>query len=195
MDSSIIVITALSARLCLVIIFIPSAVGKFRHWREFIRGAVDYQLLTPPLAKLLAAFLPWAELAIAVMLITGYGLRFAGIAASFLMVFFIVALMINLFRGRSIRCSCYGIADTSTISWGTVARNLVLLALALTVALASPLVLTANEMMLLWNRDFQAIREWAIVILLLVCFSLSMIMLTAWSLDIYQRISHLKVQR
>lgn len=122
-------VVALAARLCLGLFFLQGALGKVVDLRQFIRGVVDYRMLPEPAARIFGALLPWGELALALALILGVAVPLSAAAAMVLLACFITAVGVNLRRGQAIRCNCHGIAATSAIGWGTIARNGLLLAL------------------------------------------------------------------
>lgn len=129
---------ALVARLYLGGFLVLSALGKLRNLSNFVDGTIAYQILPPQVAKLFALLLPWVELGIAALLLSGLYLRLVSLLTILLLLCFIVAIAVNLRQGRQIPCSCYGLVGTDVISWGTVVRNLFLVVLALIVAVGAP---------------------------------------------------------
>src|SRR5260370_7401688 len=123
-----------ASRLYLGLLLLLSAGHKLRRPSAFIEGVVDYRILPEGSARMRGATLPWVELAIAVALLTGFALTVASLAAASLLCVFVLAVVINLRRGRMITCNCYGVAGTAVIGWGTVGRNAVLLLVALATA-------------------------------------------------------------
>ena len=67
----------------------------------------------------------------------------AGLAAAALAMF-TGAVAVNLLRGRRIDCGCSGVVADTRITWLTVARNLALTALAVTVAVTWPTALSID---------------------------------------------------
>ena len=132
---TIFVAFALIARLFLGGYFLLSAFGKLRDMPGFVQGTVDYRVLPASLARPFALLLPWIELGLAAMLLGGFALQFAGACTLLLLIAFTAAIFINLQRGREIPCNCYGLASSELINWGTIARNLLLMAFALLVTL------------------------------------------------------------
>jgi hypothetical protein len=53
----------------------------------------------------------WLEIILGVFLLFGWQMRWWGLAASALMVFFIVLLAITYFRGIDANCGCFGTGD------------------------------------------------------------------------------------
>lgn len=121
----------LAMRLCLAAVFAYAAIGKIMNLPEFTRGVVDYALLPPRLSAAIARFVPWLELGVAVALIAGVATPMATALAAVMLAVFIGAVTVNLHRGRLIPCHCHGLAGTETIGWGTVARNGLLVLMAL----------------------------------------------------------------
>lgn len=100
-------------------------------WQLFAMAIDSYQLLPQFAVEFLARTLPWFELALGLLLITGRWLRWAGAATSLLLMVF-MGLMIRAYvKGQEISCGCFGAGDI--ISWKTLLRDGSLLALSLIV--------------------------------------------------------------
>lgn len=77
---------------------------------------------------------PWLELVLGALLV-GQILRPAvALVTAGLLVAFTVLLVARLLEGRHPPCACFGPWSSRPISWRSVARNVVLVALALTAA-------------------------------------------------------------
>jgi uncharacterized membrane protein YphA (DoxX/SURF4 family) len=119
-------------RVFLGLVFLSSALGKLRKHHQFVEAIQDYRLLPESLARIYALWLPWVELLVGLMFLSGLGLRFATIVAFLLLVSFFIAIVPNLRADRTPRkCNCYGIFGDTDISWGIVARNIVLVILTI----------------------------------------------------------------
>ena len=88
--------------------FLVSALPKLRNPKGFILTVLEYRILPPYLSKLYGAFIPPLEFAVAIFAFTGIILRFTAIVMSFLLFSFIVAISVNIKRGRDLDCSCFG---------------------------------------------------------------------------------------
>lgn len=123
------------ARLALGAVFVYAAYTKLRRpWMLFAFSINSYGLLPEWGVTLLARTLPWLELALGVLLLVGYGLRYVALGAtSLLAVFFGVMLRAHL-KGLGIDCGCFGFGEKLGVR--TLARDglLVGVSLALTVA-------------------------------------------------------------
>ncbi|WP_344802151.1 MauE/DoxX family redox-associated membrane protein [Microlunatus ginsengisoli] len=73
-----------------------------------VQAVRAYQLLPDGLARIVGWGLPFAEIALGLLLIVGLFTRVAAIAAGVLMVVFIVAVTSAAARGLSIDCGCFG---------------------------------------------------------------------------------------
>lgn len=182
----------LVTRLCLGFIFLPSALGKLTNQSRFIQGIVDYQVLPERLARGFGLILPWFELILALVLLLGIALPLAGVAAMLLLLSFIAAVVINLRRGRQLDCNCYGIASPTTISWGIVVRNILLLLLAAIVVGLAPNAVTPDQWVTRWQMDWQIITSNSVIPLsLLLAFCLVTIHLLEWAVAIHYRVSQI----
>jgi len=112
-------------------LFILSAVPKLQNPRRFIFTVLEYRMLPLRLGRIYARVLPFTEMCIGVMLITGVGVRFAALIASLLLSSFILAVLVNLRRGRDLTCECFGQSRSRKIGYSTVLQDALLLALAL----------------------------------------------------------------
>lgn len=179
----------LVGRLILGGFLLPSALGKFRDLAGFIQGTIEYQILPERTVRPFAALLPWAELALALMLLLGVALPLAGAATALLLICFIVAVAINLRRGRQIACNCHGVAGTKLISWGTVARNLLLVLLTLPLLSAD-----MGGWSTRWRADLTLLSTPAglIPIVLLLAFGFIIIPLIEWTVDLQMRAAQLR---
>jgi uncharacterized membrane protein YphA (DoxX/SURF4 family) len=80
--------------------------------------------------------LPWAEAVLGLLLILGWQTRRASVLSALLMVVFLLAIAINLGRGRrDLECGCFGSRRHEKIGWKVVGRDLILLLLSLQLAL------------------------------------------------------------
>ena len=80
---------------------------------------------------------PWVELSLGALLVVGVVRPLVAIATAVLLAAFTALLSARLARGERPPCACFGRLSTRPISWWSVARNLVLIALAVTIAVSS----------------------------------------------------------
>jgi hypothetical protein len=65
------------------------------------------------------------------MLLVGLWTRLAAFASGLFLLVFTTAVVINLLRGRSFECNCFGQIHRGKIGWWSVARNVALIIMAL----------------------------------------------------------------
>ena len=146
----------LLGRLVLTAVFLVAAVGKLRD-PDGSRKAVAEFGVPAPLAAAVARLLPWAELGVALALLPARTAVWGAVGSLVLLVGFLIGIAVSLARGRRPACHCFGQLSSGPIGWTTVARNLVLAAVALAVAwqgpgpslLAAPVGFTTAERWLL----------------------------------------------
>lgn len=80
-----------------------------------------YQLLPVPGVIVVARTLPWLEIALGVMLLVGWQLRYFASAVALLLGAFVVAMGITYARGIEASCGCFGLGEP--ISPQTLARD------------------------------------------------------------------------
>lgn len=124
---------ACSAQLALGVVFLLSALPKLRRPRAFARDVTAYEILPPSVACVFALVVIPLELFLAFAFLTGRLVIAALPVAMALLLAFLIAVGINLQRGRRVPCGCFGEAS-EPISPRAVARLLLLLAVTLLLA-------------------------------------------------------------
>ncbi|GAB4587889.1 MauE/DoxX family redox-associated membrane protein [Nocardia sp. IFM 10818] len=126
----------LVGRVVLVVVVGGAGVVKLGARDRFTQAIVSYELVSDTTATLLGRWLPIAEIAAAVLLVTGVGVVAAALFVVTCLISFAVAMTVNLIRGRRIECGCSG-SRSRRISWMLVIRNLFLAGVAGIVAVLS----------------------------------------------------------
>ena len=166
-------LTLIFLRFALSLIFGVAGAAKLLDWRG-AREAVTNFGVPPSFAKAVAFMLPLTEIGIALGLLFAKSAWQSALAASVLLMIFVVAIGVNLLRGRAPECHCFGQLYSRPLGWPTLARNLVFAVCALFVfwrvqldtnpALAPGLTSAAQSaslfvavaavttLLLLWNR-------------------------------------------
>jgi putative oxidoreductase len=119
------------------VIFLMSALPKLRHPKGFVLAVLEYRVLPPCLSWFYACLVPLLECLLALLLLTGTVVRSAAITISVLLFSFIVAVGINLARGRDLDCRCFGRAIRRPIGWHLLLQDVVLLGAAAIIALVT----------------------------------------------------------
>ena len=128
-----------TARLVLAAVLLAAAVAKLRALEEFAGVVHNYRLLPELLTRPVAYALPYIEIVLALGLLLDPTRRLAAVASAALLAVFAIAMAINLWRGRvHIDCGCFAPALKQRLSWALVARNGVLIGLALLVVPLAP---------------------------------------------------------
>ncbi len=117
--------------LILGVIFMASAIPKLRHPNGFVLVVLEYRILPPRLGRPFARLVPPLELFIALLLLSGIAVRLAGAVTSLLLLSFIVAIAINMARGRDLDCHCFGKAARRRIGRDTLLQDGALLSLSI----------------------------------------------------------------
>lgn len=124
------------ARAALAGIFLYAAGTKVPDMGAFAESVANYRIVPASLVAPVAAAVVGVEIVAAVLLLSRRWARAAALVLAALLAVFSVGLASTLARGIDIACGCFG--GSAPATWWTVARDLVLLALALGVAAASP---------------------------------------------------------
>jgi uncharacterized membrane protein YphA (DoxX/SURF4 family) len=133
-----------SSRLISIVLgcmFLLSGIGKVQNPYDFIVTLDQFQLVGPRTAIGIAIFLPFLELAIGACLVVGLAARSASRLATILLAVLVAALASVVYRGIHASCGCFGVLDSSDITWTTVARTGAFLA----VAVLNTLLLTQQK--------------------------------------------------
>jgi uncharacterized membrane protein YphA (DoxX/SURF4 family)/thiol-disulfide isomerase/thioredoxin len=122
----------LFAQLLLAVVFATAAVGKLLDLKGSRRAMADFGVPTS-LAPALGTILPFAELAVAILLVPSATARWGALGAFVLLIGFIAGISVALSRGKAPDCHCFGQIHSEPAGKSTLIRNVVLAALALLV--------------------------------------------------------------
>jgi peroxiredoxin len=128
-------VVLLLVRLGLAAVFAVAALGKFAD-REGSREALERFGVPLGLVGPMSLGLPVTEMAVAAGLVVVASAAWSALAAAALLVAFCVAIVWLLARGEAPDCHCFGTLSSAPVGRGTLARNLVLVGLAVFVAVA-----------------------------------------------------------
>lgn len=146
----------LLARALLAGVFTVSGLAKLRDRDGTAQAARDFGV-PAPLSGFTARALPVVELLLAVLLIPRGSARLAATSIGVLLVIFSIAIAVSILSGRQTVCHCFGENSKEPVGWGSVLRNLVLL--AVTAFVAWPRETGAGPGPLdLWNAMDAAVR-------------------------------------
>ncbi len=120
---------ALAFRLYIGGIFVYASIYKINYPAEFAETIASYQITPYFAVNLMAVVLPWIELISGVLLILGIRTRSAAAILLALLALFTLAIAITLARGVPIGCGCFHTIE-DPISWKTLVRDLIWLAMA-----------------------------------------------------------------
>lgn len=125
-------------RIALGVVFIWAGIQKIQHPHSFLSSVASYELVEQKFALIVAVTLPWIELFLGALLISGVYTGGALLGAAGLTAVFVFAQSSAMARGLTISCGCFGDDAPSLVGPATLARTGLLLAAALA-AFAWPL--------------------------------------------------------
>jgi uncharacterized membrane protein YphA (DoxX/SURF4 family) len=129
----------LAGRLILGGVFVYAAYTKLNQpWMLFAMSINSYQVVSESSTKLLAQTLPWFELALGLVLVTGWVLRWSATVASALLLFFFSVMLHAYMKNLEIFCGCFGVGEK--LGPWTLIRDGSLAALAVAVATGAFLI-------------------------------------------------------
>jgi thiol-disulfide isomerase/thioredoxin len=126
---SALALIALGGRLALSAVFVVAGVAKLADGPGTRRAVAEFTG-TNALAQQIAAVLPLAELLVAALLLPATTAVAGAAGALTLLALFTVAMAVNLARGRTPNCRCFGQLHSTPVSRRMLARNVVLLTIA-----------------------------------------------------------------
>ena len=92
----------------LAAVFVVAGFGKIADPPGFAHEIHNYKLLPGFAINVIAIVLPWVEVVAGLALFLGLARRSAARIMGVLLLVFVVALSINLVRGRPVDCGCFG---------------------------------------------------------------------------------------
>ncbi|CAM4407380.1 Methylamine utilisation protein MauE [Mycobacterium basiliense] len=153
--------TMLAARILLAGVFAIAALAKLSDWAGVRRAVVAFGV-PKAAAAVVGSVLVAMELGVVLLLVGGWAYRGA-VLALLALTGFSAAILVNLARGRSLDCHCFGRLSAGTLGWPTLARNGCLATIAAFVALDGrfswSLAMLALVMFALWIGPV-AYRRW-----------------------------------
>jgi uncharacterized membrane protein YphA (DoxX/SURF4 family) len=114
-------------------IFLYTGYIKIESPLQFAAVLYGYGLFPDSLILPLSNYFPWIEIALGVLLLVGWKIRYVSIAACALLATFIAVLAITYFRGIEANCGCFSFDDR--ISPLTIARDALIILPALYLAI------------------------------------------------------------
>ncbi|HTP32725.1 MAG TPA: MauE/DoxX family redox-associated membrane protein [Candidatus Acidoferrales bacterium] len=102
-------IVLLTLRVVLGAIFVYAGYVKLKDpWQLFAAGVASYDLLPMGAVEVVARTLPWFEVAVGVVLITGFFFRTSSTIITGLLAVFFTLIVRAYMQGKEINCGCFG---------------------------------------------------------------------------------------
>jgi uncharacterized membrane protein YphA (DoxX/SURF4 family) len=125
----------LAARLLLAGVWLVAGGTKVSDLQGSVRAVHAYDLLPYGASQVVGAVLPFVEITVGLLLLTGFATRIAALVSSTLLVVFIGGIASAWARGLRIDCGCFGgggelAAGRSPTYFGEIARDVALLAVS-----------------------------------------------------------------
>jgi uncharacterized membrane protein YphA (DoxX/SURF4 family) len=97
-------------QLALGLIFVYSGFSKIMNMDAFLTIVRNYELLPADAEKIVAFSVPWIEFILGSFLLLGIIIKKSAIALSFLLIVFMIAMLVNIFRGNDFSCGCFSLS-------------------------------------------------------------------------------------
>lgn len=117
----------LISRLILGFIFLYAGMEKISDPEGFARSINNYKLLPYSAINIMALILPWIEVTAGLLLLFGIAAKENAFILSSLLVIFLIAIGISLFRGLNIDCGCFGTASGAKVGILKLVENILLI--------------------------------------------------------------------
>ena len=102
-------IVLLVLRIALGAIFIYAGYVKLKDpWQLFAAGVASYEVLPIRAVEIVARTLPWFEVAIGVVMISGYFFRTSTTIITAMLAVFFTLIVRAYLQGKEINCGCFG---------------------------------------------------------------------------------------
>jgi uncharacterized membrane protein YphA (DoxX/SURF4 family) len=128
-------VTGAICRVLLGVAFVYTDFPKLMKPYEFARLIYGYRILHPDMVNLVGVILPWVELVPGAFLVIGILPRSAAALLGGLLAFFIGAAGLVMARGLNISCGCFFPFLSDRVGWVMIARDAVLLLLAVQIVI------------------------------------------------------------
>lgn len=110
-----------AGRIVLAGTFLYSGYVKIQSPLEFAGALTGYKLFPSDLIITITYYLPWIEVALGVLLLVGWKVRYFAAFTAGLLSLFLIILIITYLRGIDAECGCFGMGGR--ISPLTIARD------------------------------------------------------------------------
>jgi uncharacterized membrane protein YphA (DoxX/SURF4 family) len=125
---AVLLVFRLACRLVPAGLLLWGGLAKAFDRQSAILAVGAYDLLPNRLAEIVGTLLPWAEIAVGLLLILGLFVRFAAIATAVLAGVFIAGMAQAKARGLAISCGCFGGSGVGEgVSWWDILRDVPIL--------------------------------------------------------------------
>lgn len=184
MEISVLSYFALAFQFSLGIVFLLSSLPKLRRPLAFAGSVVEYKILPAQVARVFALALIPLEAFLAVAFLTGLWTEISLPLSMVLLSLFLIAVGINLRRGRSVQCGCFGNAS-ELISSRTLARLLLLLIVVMFLTVFRSISSSSLPVLARMTADASTLIDFIQIVFL----SIFLILLSAWILNLPELIS------
>lgn len=129
----------IGVRIALGAVFVYAGWQKIVDPASFAQSIANYQLLPPLWGNLAALFLPWLELVCGLTLISGWKIRAGALLINIMLLIFMGALALSLYRGLDIHCGCFSVEGPPSNLYIDLLRDGIMLAMSVLVLFRSRL--------------------------------------------------------
>lgn len=126
-------------------VFLAAGGLKVGHAAQFAQEIAAFRLVPQPLIAPMALLLPFLEIVLGGYLVAGLFTRTSAWIAAAVFALFDAAIASAVVRGMTLNCGCFGPNDASVTTWGEVARDAILIVIAVVVALRAPGALAVDQ--------------------------------------------------
>ncbi|PIU66452.1 MAG: DoxX family protein [Armatimonadetes bacterium CG07_land_8_20_14_0_80_40_9] len=105
----------LSIRIIIGAVFIYASIDKIIHPDRFAEIIMDYEILHWNIINIFAIWLPWLELVVGLLIISGIWVRPCAFLLSILCILFITGIAFTLAHGVALHCGCFSTSSSEEV--------------------------------------------------------------------------------
>lgn len=163
-------------QLTLSVVFLAAGFGKLLSSASLVDDIMAYRLLSAGQRQLVARFLPWMELGLGFLCLSGILLSVSAVLMIVMLLAFTIAAAVTLRRHQRIPCHCFGLG-TTPMGPLTIVRNLLLIAAAAFLFWQTRTALPSGAIGTEWSSGLSTLRDGTTALLVAGSVAMSVLIL------------------
>lgn len=155
-------------------VFVYSGLAKLRSPMRFVRGVIEYDVVPGLVAVVGGLLVIPLELYLGTAHLTSWTITLAGPIGCVVLLLFAIAVSVNLARGRSLPCYCFGAEKSDFLSIRSLARLLLMI--------IGEIIVSIRPRSPGYSSTFSIIQTWDHALVLLI-LATAFFLAAIWSLQ------------